>query len=367
MQYVSLLKDPPTAAQVHEIEQVEYDGERLWSGARRPPADGEVRQLPPGAAELSLSGASIIFGKSRQWFRTDRMLADVDGRGLPLPGGHARVRCSGGTRMASVPVAASASSTRIADVLRAGSVRSVFQPIVDLTGAVTAYEALARGPRGPLEGPMQLFGAAREEGLLAELDEACRMAAFRGARQLGLTAPLTLFVNVEPEVLDAAPLEGLLRIADVAPGELRVVLEITERALAARPAELLRTVERVRALGWGVALDDVGAESASLTFMALLRPDVVKLDLSLIQGRPSPAVAEIMNAVNAYAERSGALLLAEGIETEAHLWAARALGATLGQGWLSGRPRPRTRGYLCGHWRCPERFDRQAARLPRRS
>ena len=72
--------------------------------------------------------------------------------------------------------------------------------------------------------------------------------------------------------------------------------------------------------------------------MPLLRPDVVKLDLSLVQQRPTAAIAEIMNAVNAYAERTGALVLAEGIETERHLAAARALGATLGQGWLFGRP-----------------------------
>jgi diguanylate cyclase (GGDEF)-like protein/PAS domain S-box-containing protein len=227
----------------------------------------------------------------------------------------------------------------IARVLLDGGVRSVYQPIVNLeSGAVTAYEALARGPLGPLESPMALFAAARQDGLLAELDEACRSAAFHGASRLGLVAPHTLFVNVEPEVLDSAPLEDLLAIADAAPGELRIVLEITERALAARPAELLRTVERVRDLGWGIALDDVGADSASLAFMSLLRPDVVKLDLSLVQGRPSPAVAEIMNAVNAYAERSGALILAEGIETEKHLASALALGATLGQGWLYGRP-----------------------------
>jgi hypothetical protein len=153
-----------------------------------------------------------------------------------------------------------------------------------------------------------------------------------------VVAPLTLFVNVEPEVLDAAPLDELLALADGVPGDLRIVLEITERALASRPAELLRTVARVRELGWGVALDDVGVESASLAFMSLLRPDVVKLDLSLVQDRPSPVIAEIMNAVNAYAERSGALLLAEGIETEQHLATAMALGATLGQGWFYGRP-----------------------------
>ncbi|WP_116453528.1 diguanylate cyclase domain-containing protein [Blastococcus litoris] len=225
--------------------------------------------------------------------------------------------------------------------LAPGGVRSVFQPIVELdTGRVVAYEALARGPVGPLERPDLLFAAARSAGRLAELDEICRAAAFRGAVDQGLLAPLTVFVNVEPEVLDSAPLDDLLAIAEGAPRDLRVVLEITERALAARPAELLRTVERVRALGWAVAVDDVGADSMSLAFLPLLSPDVVKLDLRLVQERPGPAVAEIMNAVNAHAERTGAVVLAEGIETEEHLATARALGATLGQGWLFGRPGP---------------------------
>jgi diguanylate cyclase (GGDEF)-like protein/PAS domain S-box-containing protein len=223
--------------------------------------------------------------------------------------------------------------------LAPGGVRSVFQPIVELdTGCVVAYEALARGPEGPLERPDLLFAAARTAGRLAELDEICRTAAFRGAVDRGLLAPLTVFVNVEPEVLDSAPLDDLLAIADGAPSDLRIVLEITERALAARPAELLRTVERVRSLGWGVAVDDVGADAMSLAFLPLLAPDVVKLDLRLVQERPGPAIAEIMNAVNAYAERSGAVVLAEGIETDEHLATARALGATLGQGWLFGRP-----------------------------
>lgn len=223
--------------------------------------------------------------------------------------------------------------------LASGGVRSAFQPIVDLTtGTVVAYEALARGPQGPLESPMALFGVARRCNLLVELDEACRTAAIRGASDLGLIQPLTVFVNVEPEVVENAAFTELVAILDTAPGDLRIVLEITERALAARPAELLRTVERVRSLGWGIALDDVGVDPTSLAFMSLLRPDVVKLDLSLIQGEASPRVAEVMNSVNAYAERTGALVLAEGIEDARHLASALALGATLGQGWLFGRP-----------------------------
>ncbi|MCW2666536.1 MAG: hypothetical protein JWN57_1498 [Frankiales bacterium] len=229
--------------------------------------------------------------------------------------------------------------TTIEVVLASGDVRSVLQPIVDLdSGAVVAYEALARGPQGPLERPDLLFAAARRVGRLGELDELCRRAALRAAVEQEVVAPLSVFVNVEPEVLDVAPLDDLLAIAQGSSDRIQVVLEITERALAARPAELLRTVERVRSLGWKIALDDIGAEDLSLAFMPLLRPEVIKLDLRLVQQRPGPAIAEIMNAVNAYAERSGAAVLAEGIEDERHLAMARALGARLGQGWLFGRP-----------------------------
>jgi PAS domain S-box-containing protein len=234
-----------------------------------------------------------------------------------------------------------APASTVRTLIRGAAVTSLFQPIIELdSGRVVAYEALARGPEGPLHRPDALFAAARAEACLPELDQACRTAALRGAVAQGLLAPLTVFVNVEPDALDDAPLDALFGSADGLPDDLQVVLEITERALAARPAELLRTVVRVRERGWAVALDDVGAESISLAFMPLLRPDVVKLDLRLVQERPGPAIAEIMNAVNAYAESTSAVVLAEGIEDGRHLSMARALGATLGQGWLFGRPGP---------------------------
>jgi len=199
---------------------------------------------------------------------------------------------------------------------------------------------LARGPAGQWESPEQLFTAAAEQGQLPALDAACREAAFTGARARGLTAPLTVFVNVEPGALAADVSPAQLAASAHAARGLRVVVEFTERALAADPAVLLDSVDRVRSLGWGVALDDVGAEPASLAFMSLLRPDVVKLDLRLVHDHPGQQVAQIMHAVNAYAERSGATILAEGIETSRHLQMARALGATLGQGWLFGHPVP---------------------------
>ncbi len=149
-----------------------------------------------------------------------------------------------------------------------------------------------------------------------------------------MSDPWILFVNCEPEVWEAGSV-----LTDAAPW-VRVVVELTERALTARPAELLHSIERVRQRGWGIALDDVGADPASLALIPLVRPDVIKLDLRLAQLAPTVGVAAVVTAVAAEAERSGALVLAEGIETAEHLLAARACGATLGQGWYFGRPAP---------------------------
>lgn len=228
----------------------------------------------------------------------------------------------------------------VREVLTEGALRSVYQPIVDLdTGTAVAYEALVRGPVGsPLERPDALFAAARNEGLDLELEIACRSSAIAGALDAGLS-PRPLFVNIEPGLLGLVPATDEPLLTARARG-LDLVVEVTERDLTARPAALLAALTLVRAYGWRVALDDVGADSRSLAFLSLVRPDVVKLDLSLVHQRPSKAVAEVMTAVASYRERTGAHVVAEGIETDAHLETARGLGATLGQGYLFGRPAP---------------------------
>jgi EAL domain-containing protein (putative c-di-GMP-specific phosphodiesterase class I) len=204
-----------------------------------------------------------------------------------------------------------------------------------------AYEALARGPRGSaLETPDRLFAAARETGLLTELDRACRSAAFEGARAGGLAPPVNLFVNIEPEAIAAAGTDGVDEELGTAWDGFRVVLEVTERALTRNPAGLLRGLEYLRDLGFALALDDVGADPRSLALMPFVAPEVIKLDLRLVQARPSADIAAIVHAVGAEAERTGAAILAEGIETEEHADTARTLGARFGQGWLYGRPGP---------------------------
>jgi EAL domain-containing protein (putative c-di-GMP-specific phosphodiesterase class I) len=217
--------------------------------------------------------------------------------------------------------------------------RPSYQPIVDLASReVVAFEALARWPDLPDISPEEVFAAARAEGRVVELDWACRVASLRGALDSNFGAEHVLFINVEPDTLGSAPPAGSGVVLDFARQRLRVVLELTERSLATRPAELLRLVEWARSNGWGIALDDVGAEPASLAMLPFLAPDVVKLDMTLIRHRPTSDQAAIMTAVMAHSERTGAVILAEGIEDLAHLDQALALGARLGQGWLFGRP-----------------------------
>lgn len=225
-------------------------------------------------------------------------------------------------------------------ILRGGTLRAVYQPIVHLdSGRTVGYEALARGPRGSaFETPDSLFGAARREGRLTDLDWACRTAALRGVLTHDWPSNQTLFVNVEPATLHVPIPEGARLLLVEADSRTRIVIELTERTLVRNPPGLLQAVGRMRDRGWGIALDDVGAEPASAAMLSILRPDVIKLDLRLIQARHDRHSAAQLTSILAEAERTGAVLLAEGIETDKHERTARGYGAEYGQGWLLGRP-----------------------------
>ena len=212
---------------------------------------------------------------------------------------------------------------------------TAYQPIVDLRdGSTVGYEALMRGPEhSPLARPHQLLAAARAEDRVADLDRASRAAAIRTADEHGLTAPFSLFVNADADTL-------LAQLPDRAGARFTLVVDVTEAALVARPEMLLRALSRLRTLGWGIALDDIGADSRSLALMSLVYPDVIKLDLRRLRERSARDVARIVAAAGAESERRQAAVLAEGIDGEEQLATARAYGATLGEGYLLGPPAP---------------------------
>ena len=226
-------------------------------------------------------------------------------------------------------------------VLATRGLRSVFQPLVRLEDeALIGYEVLSRGPRGHrLESPVDLLEEAARTGQERELDWAMLSQGLRATLALDLDRRLSWFFNAESrlarEPLPAA-LQPLLR--EMVSRGLPFTIEFTERSLAADPAALLRAVDRVRAAGGAVALDDVGADPASLALLPLVNPDVVKLDMRLVRRHLDRDIATITNAVRAHCEDTGAVTLAEGIETPNDVLVAQALGADHGQGWLFGRP-----------------------------
>jgi EAL domain-containing protein (putative c-di-GMP-specific phosphodiesterase class I) len=229
----------------------------------------------------------------------------------------------------------------IRQVLAERAIFPVYQPIVDLvTRAVVGAEALARGPAGSLvEFPDALFAAANRAGLMPVLDQLCAARALEVALAAPDVVPPLVFINAEPAAL-SRPLSADLLAAINSPRQFRVVLEFTERALGANPAALLHIAHQVHLTGGALALDDVGAEPLSMAFLPLIEPDVVKLDMQLLRDPYSAGTIETAALASGYAERTGAVVLAEGIETEPDLVNAQALGARWGQGWLFARPGP---------------------------
>ncbi|HEY0186173.1 MAG TPA: EAL domain-containing protein [Cellulomonas sp.] len=227
----------------------------------------------------------------------------------------------------------------VRELLASGGVHCVYQPVVELaTGSLVGREALMRTPEGSgWTSPLDLLDEAERVGLLYELEAAAMTVAIADAEHVSAGASCTLFLNIEPRTLSRHLPAVLGTLGRRSPG-VRVVVEITERALANDPAGILAAADRLRAAGCVIALDDVGAEPASLAFLALLAPEVIKLDLGLLRTLEDPATITVAGAVRARAEATGARVVAEGIETRDDLTRALVLGADLGQGWYLGRP-----------------------------
>lgn len=219
---------------------------------------------------------------------------------------------------------------------------AVFQPIVSLThGSIVAFEALARWSHLNEVRRDDIFSYASRTGQAAELERRCIEAALGGATDAGLPDASALFVNCEATTPFLSRSDSAILAHGAA--HYQVVFEVTERSLLTHPPDLLRKVVALREEGFAVALDDVGTDMNALALLDVLAPDVIKLDLTLVQSQPRYQQARTWAAVLAHHERAGAHVLAEGIETAEHLERARALGATLGQGFLFGRPGPLSR------------------------
>ena len=209
------------------------------------------------------------------------------------------------------------------------------QPIVSVAdGTVHAYEALARFRLGSSSNPLHWFALADEFAVRDRLELACLRA---GLRLLGdLPSGARLSVNLSgPLLLD--PRTGELLRAT--PHLERLILEVTENSLLEDTPGVVAEIDRLIGEGLNFAVDDMGAGYSGLRQIITVRPNYLKLDRSLISGIDSdPDRGALVSAMLGYVRQTGGHLVAEGVETEAELETLRALGVTLVQGYLLGRP-----------------------------
>lgn len=231
-------------------------------------------------------------------------------------------------------------------IIREEAISVLFQPVVDLkTGEVFGFEALSRGPKdGPFEMPRPMFAFSGRVGAGPELDRACRSAALREAG--AVAGGRKLFLNVLPGSLSAPDwrggVAGLLEAASRRPEDL--VLEVSERGLDADPDGVARACEALRALGFGLAVDDVGTGYASLMTIDRVRPDYLKVDASVVRGIQGSLIKQdLLASIVAASRRIGAPVVAVGVETDEEADALRRGGASYGQGYLFADPGPASR------------------------
>lgn len=211
-----------------------------------------------------------------------------------------------------------------------------YQPIVELSRRrPLAYEALLRTSAPEVKGPGDVLELAERTGRLFDLGRAIRGAV---AKELpGLIADIDVFVNLHPADLEDPELYELG--SPLTPFASRVVLEITERASVAHDAALTTHVRNLRALGYRVAVDDLGAGYAGLTTLARVQPEFVKLDGSLVRDIDTSSVNQmVVTAVLELSRQMGLRVIAECIETPQELATLRILGVDLMQGYYFGKP-----------------------------
>jgi EAL domain-containing protein (putative c-di-GMP-specific phosphodiesterase class I) len=213
--------------------------------------------------------------------------------------------------------------------------RLVFQPIVDLQGGeIVGYETLSRFVSPLSASPDRWFAAANRLGVGARLqaDVVERVIALLPT----LPGDTFLGVNLDPKLVTAPEIADLLTNS----GRLdRLVIELTEQTVARDVRRMLTLLDQAREFGAIVAIDESGAGYGSLQNLVTIRPELVKLDRSLVTWLDRDEVRRSMvGMLGHFVGRMGARLVAEGLEAPTELHACLDLHIALGQGWLLGRP-----------------------------
>ncbi len=225
------------------------------------------------------------------------------------------------------------------DLIEKEDLQILFQPIVFLkTGLPIGYEALARGPKGTFfENPADLFAFAAEANMFSELDSLSRNLSIRKAKFIKRRE--LLFLNADPSITNTSDFKNLefLKGSDITPGQ--ICIEITERTFVKNFPILSMNLNDMRSRGVNVAIDDVGEGYSSLNAIAELRPEFIKIDISIIRNMGTDGVKQnLVRLLAGLARNINSRLIGEGIETKEECDALLSLGVDYGQGYFFMKP-----------------------------
>jgi predicted signal transduction protein with EAL and GGDEF domain/PAS domain-containing protein len=341
----------------------------LWAGTA-PPSDpsgllnlGE-RLLSAVSAPLHIDGQEVQLRASIGW----SLYPELAGDALTLlnqadtamytarqEGASQRLYSQHGSAWSLSPTTIRAA---LEQALDQGQLHLAYQPLVSADGSVRSFEVLLRWthPQYGNIGPDQFIPIAEMSGLIRHigvwvLDQAAVSA-------LQWPESVLVSVNISGRQFEhpgfAAEVQGVLERSGLDPARLE--LELTESALMVGNAQVIQTLQALRALGVRVALDDYGVGYSNLMRLHTLPINTIKIDRSFVAGllpeqsagapgervgaAPLNASAAIIRSVVGLAHDLGLEVVAEGIETQLQLQAVLELGCDAVQGYLNGRPTP---------------------------
>jgi EAL domain-containing protein (putative c-di-GMP-specific phosphodiesterase class I) len=221
-----------------------------------------------------------------------------------------------------------------------------FQPVVAWRARhVFGYEALLRSDEPLMKNPADMLDAAERLARIRDLGRVVRAKVAAMAGDPAVAGTL-LFVNLHSSDLN----DNQLYSADSPLSEFasRVVLEITERESLYGVEDMPARLVKLRAMGFRLAVDDLGVGYAGLTSFTLLEPEIVKLDMSLVRGVDMDSKRQsIIRSIKVLCDELNILVVAEGIETAGERDMLVELGCDLLQGYLFAKPE---RGFPVPIW-----------------
>ncbi|MBF0540530.1 MAG: EAL domain-containing protein [Nitrospirae bacterium] len=237
-------------------------------------------------------------------------------------------------------------SIDIKDIIEHKRIQTHFQPIVSMKkSSIIGFEALSRSyveGKEKFISPLELFSLAAENNLTVELDRLCRELSLKNFRKDPFTnKDMLLFLNFETSIIDrgvvgSGHLINMVNELQIDPGH--IVIEINESRVI-NTDELIKFVKTYREYGFLIAIDDLGSGFSNLNRIPILKPDIIKIHRTMIENiNKEYYISEVYNSLLSLSRKIGAIVIAEGVETDEELMKVIEFGTDMIQGYYFLKP-----------------------------